>query len=340
MIAIYFTLLIILCGAVLAIRGVTWDEKAHGIKKITQTGYLSVLLVIVGFILSLVIIDKSHQDSLIQSKKLSSTVKYAETSREESIRLRSSLETAKARIESFKSVVETIRSESVQQPQKVMAQYVELRPNEFWTAPDSIYGGSIVKLYDFHGDILVLYGDEFRYEDEINYLMRRCTERLGGFMFDEVDRVRAIRELEYCLKGQVRVDLVTSGRNGHSEVAIIGRSGRGMPWGIYNLSRQRDGGKVFVESTPRIQSEDWSWVEKVKASVDQIKKIPPHSKIQVSIKTLNMREEPSKKAPIVAKLVKSDELIVNKRKGIWLNVENSSGMVGWVHAGYVKLSAG
>ncbi len=340
MIAIYFSLFVIFCAAVLAIRGATWDEKAHGIQKMTHTGYLSTLLVSVGFILSLTIIDNSHQASLIQSEKLSSTVEYAETIRDESIRLRSSLETAKARIESFKSIIEFIRSESVQQPQKVMGQYVELRPNEFWTAPDCIYGGSIVKLYDFRGDILILYGDEFLYEDDIHYLMQRCADKLGSYMFDEVDRVRAIHELEYCLKGKVRVDLVTSGRKGHSEIAIIGRSGKGMPWGIYNLSQKRDGGKVFVESTPRIHSDDWSWVEKVKDSVDQIKKIPPHSKIRVSIKKLNMREQPSKESPVVAKLVKSDELMVNKRKGLWLKVENASGMVGWVHAGYVKLSAG
>ena len=339
MVTIYLALTIIFIGSALAIRGITWDEKARGIQKVTHTGYLSMLLVIVGFILSLVIVDNAHRDSLLQSEKLSSTVQFAESMRDEGNRLRSSLEEAKTRIEGFKSIIEVIRSESIEQPQTVISQYVELRPSELWMAPDYVYGGSIVKLYDFHGDILVLYGDEFRYEDEVTYLMQRCAARLEGYMFDEVDRVRAIRELEYCLRGQVSVNLVTSGRNGHSEIAIIGRSGRAMPWGIYNLSRRRDGGKVFVEATPHIRSEDWSWIEAVKDAVDRIEKIPPDSKIQVSITTLNMREQPSKQSPVVAKLLKSEELTVNKRKGLWLNVVSSSGMVGWVHGGYVTLLA-
>jgi len=91
MVAIYLALAIIFIGSALAIRGITWDEKAPGIQKITHTGYLSMLLVIVGFILSLVIIDNAHRDSLLQSEKLSSTVQFAESMREEGNRLRSSL---------------------------------------------------------------------------------------------------------------------------------------------------------------------------------------------------------------------------------------------------------
>ena len=50
-------------------------------------------------------------------------------------------------------------------------------------------------------------------------------------------------------------------RIGASEVAIIGNSGRGMRWSLTNLSGEFTHGKVYVESTPRIRSNERSWEE-------------------------------------------------------------------------------
>jgi len=45
------------------------------------------------------------------------------------------------------------------------------------------------------------------------------------------------------------------------EIAIIGHSGEGMYWSVENETREFCHGKIFVESTPRIRSIDWSWLE-------------------------------------------------------------------------------
>jgi hypothetical protein len=45
------------------------------------------------------------------------------------------------------------------------------------------------------------------------------------------------------------------------KIAIIGNSGDDVSWSIKNLSAHEVHGKVFVTSTPRLRSFDWSWVE-------------------------------------------------------------------------------
>jgi len=45
------------------------------------------------------------------------------------------------------------------------------------------------------------------------------------------------------------------------EVAVTGASGQGMRWSLENISDDICEGKVFVISTPRVRSVDWSWNE-------------------------------------------------------------------------------
>jgi hypothetical protein len=328
----YVAQVIIFLAALLAVRGATWNSKEKGFKKITLTGYLSILFAIAGLIVSLKITFNSEQDSRAKSEKLNQTVEHTR-------QIKSSLQAAKAQIDSYKSILDVIRSESVRQPQQVMAQYVELRPNRFWMAPNHIYGGSIVKLYGFRSDVIILYGSNLRYEDDIEYLIRRCVDRLGYSPYSgrESVRIRDVSEMEYCFSGRVKFSIISPQQNSHSEVAVIGPSGVKMGWGLMSLADKYDGGKVFVESTPRIRSEDWSWVEEIKDSINRIKKITLQSEVQVIVEKLNMRNRPNMTSSIIVQLVNGDELKVNKKKGIWLNVENSSGEVGWVHGGYVEI---
>ncbi len=77
-----------------------------------------------------------------------------------------------------------------------------------------------------------------------------------------------------------------------------------MGRGLITLADRYDGGKVFVESTPRVRSEDWSWIEEVKDSINQIKKITLQSKVQVIVEKLNLRKRPNMKSSIIVQLVK------------------------------------
>ncbi len=339
----YFAQLITFLAALLAIKGGTWDENANGLKKITRVGYFVAILAAISFFTSLFITYNSRKDSESQSEKLAQAV--AKTSiiesqldqsleneksiREEAAWLRSSLEAAQSKIEGYKSILETIRAESIRQPQQVMAQYVKLYPRQEWIAPNHIYGGSIVKLYGFQDNVLVFYGMEtgYYYADKIQYLVRQCN----------YEGISNVHGLESCLRGQVKFDIVRPERNGHSEIAIIGYSGERMSWGLLGLSGRRDSGKVFVESTPRIRSENWSWIEEARDSIETINKIIPNSKVKVVAKSLNLRDKPNRKSSILGSLVVGDKLTVKKREDLWLNVENEAGNVGWIHGGYVEL---
>jgi hypothetical protein len=327
----YIAQVIIFLAALLAVRGATWNRKEKGFKKITLIGYLSILLAISGLIVSFKITSISEQDSKDKTDKLNQTI-------EQTRQIKSSLKTAKVQIDSYKSILDVIRSESVRQPQQVMAQYVELRPNRYWMAPNHIYGGSIVKLYGFRSDVIILYGSNLSYEDDIDYLIRRCFYRLGYSDFGrERIRIRDVSAIENCFRGRVKFSIISPQQNNHAEVAVIGPSGVRMGWGLMSLSDRSEGGKVYVESTPRIRSEDWSWIEEVKDSINRINNISLQSKVQVIPEKLNLRNRPNMQSSIIVQLVTGDELKVNKKKGVWLNVENSSGDIGWVHGGYTEI---
>ena len=173
---------IVFFAALVAIKGETWNKDAEKLRKVTRAGYMTAIFATIGLIVSMKITYDSHQDSKKQSdklsqvsadakavnqkaedlkrqlddtneeasdiqKKLEQSLKNEEDIEEKSTQLRLTLEAAKARIESYESILDVIRSESVRQPQQVMAQYVELRGHGTWTAPNYIYGGSIIKLY-------------------------------------------------------------------------------------------------------------------------------------------------------------------------------------------------
>ncbi len=141
-------------------------------------------MAISGLIVSLKITFNSEQDARAKSEKLNQAIE--------------SLHTANAQIDSYKSILDIIRSESIRQPQQVMAQYVELRPNRFWMAPNHIYGGSIVKLYGFRYDVIIFYSCNLHYEE---YLILECFDGLSHSPYSgrRHVRIRDVSEIEYCL---------------------------------------------------------------------------------------------------------------------------------------------
>jgi hypothetical protein len=70
-------------------------------------------------------------------------------------------------------------------------------------------------------------------------------------------------------------EIIPAGEGGSRpvETAIIGSSGQGMVWSLENTTGEFCHGKVYVESTPRSRSIDWSWVEeKIKSANSDSKK--------------------------------------------------------------------
>jgi hypothetical protein len=173
-------------------------------------------------------------------------------------------------LKAYQTILAQIREESMRQPQHVMAQYVRIRSNDFWEAPNLIYPGSIVKFYGFRNYLMVIYGDRInlnRYEltmiaDEI----RHSLDYTHSDLYDQ-------RMLDRVFGSNVRYQIVMPNMTEHSEIAIIGEGGSSKRWAILNLSDTECDGKVYVESTPRIRSTDWSWIEERVNRDGSLKKI-------------------------------------------------------------------
>lgn len=215
----YLGELIIFLAAVVAIKGGTWDKSKTGIKRLTVTGLITMVLALLGFVTSLVITWQSNQESKVKSMQITEAVSNTREAKEKAKVLDEQLSTMEVQLEAYKTILKAVRVESERQPQQVMAQYVPLEPGQIWRAPNLIYSGSIIKFYGFTSGLLLRYGSHRQ--------------------------------------------IIPAGEGGSHpvEIAIIGRSGEKMHWSVENITRQFCHGKIFVESTPRTRSIDWSWLE-------------------------------------------------------------------------------
>lgn len=208
----YLGQLIIFLAALVAIKGGTWDKSKTGIKKLTVTGLITIVLALIGFVTSLVVTHQSSQESKVKSMQLAEAVHNTQEANER-------VKALEVQLEAYKTILKEVRAESERQPQQVMAQYVPLEPEQIWRAPNLIYPGSIIKFYGFTSNLVLRYGSDRQ--------------------------------------------IIPAGEGGSHpvEIAIIGRTGEGMNWSVENRTREFCHGKIFVESTPRTRSIDWSWLE-------------------------------------------------------------------------------
>ena len=81
-------------AALTAVKGGTWDSTQKGIHKLTPIGRISVLLIIVGFITSILLTYKSEQSSKEKSHQLINAVKNTEEANKRLQRVQSELNKA------------------------------------------------------------------------------------------------------------------------------------------------------------------------------------------------------------------------------------------------------
>jgi hypothetical protein len=215
-------------AAVLAVRGSTWQEGKPGLRALTKTGWMTIVLATIALGVSLALTTTARRASA--ATEIRSTATFANTkATRDSIQLlqrhlaaanagidtaNQKLEAASIRLGVYEQVLTTLRSQSERQPQQVMTQFVELDGGQ-WHAPNSIFAGSVVKLYGFGCEVTLLYGGR----EEVIYARPQQPP----------------------------------------EVMVIGAPGVPMRWAL--RSNEVCGGKVQVTSTPRGRSIDWSWVE-------------------------------------------------------------------------------
>lgn len=331
----YLGLLITFLATIIAIKGGTWDNNRKGIQKLTITGRIAVIIAFLGFIISIITTHQTKKESKLKLKKLIKTLSYTEQIKIKVKNLEKQLENAtkrereiKEQLEIYKDILQSIRGESERQPQVVMAQYVELGPYELYLAPNLLYGGSIIKFYGFRSKLLLVYGNRFLNPSIVRRLASEVRRRLS---YEEISESNSF--LFGNFNEGLHYHIIIPSIIGHSEIAVIGGSGIGMHWVLVNLSDRYCGGKVFVESTPRIRSHNWSWVEE---TISSINSIPLQSKVEINVNLLNLRKCPDTSCQIIGKLKYGEIYTVLEKKGLWLYISKNS-IKGWVFGRYVKL---
>jgi hypothetical protein len=241
----YIGQLIIFFAALVAIKGGTWNENKKGFKKITLTGYLTMLCAVVGLCVSIVITRQNSVERDSNKKIVLQTETNTEVAKQELQITRNQLEKANILIDSqnqklavsnallqtYKEIIDQIKNQSDRQDQTVMIDFVDLQPSQTWQSPVCLYSGSIVEFFGFENDR----------NDDNGYNENRRYEGLY---------------LNYGNKHE-KINIW----NGHAVTAIIGESGRGFIITLSNSSAGRIMGKIHVTSSPRIRSSEWSWIE-------------------------------------------------------------------------------
>lgn len=237
----YLGQLIAFVAVLIAIKGGTWRSDSRGLRNMTLTGWLTATLAVFGVIASFILVHRGHTEAEQESARLREALENTRLAKESAESLRQQLEAAAAetrqaskkaehlqiQLATYKAVIDEIRHQSERQPQRVMAEYVQFNGPRTWFAPNTIYGGSLLKLYGFTCHLQLSYGNQ--------------------------------------------EEIIPAGRGDATpvEVAIVGGSGAPMQWSLRSMDEDFCHGKVFLESTPRTRSPDWSWVEERLRKVSQ-----------------------------------------------------------------------
>lgn len=140
----YIGAFLVFLGALLAIKGATWNDEEKGWRKITAIGWASSIIALMGLIVAFYQIHTSNLSSSQKSKELKTILRNSEVTSEQ--------------LKQYQEVVSEIRAHSERQLQTTMIQYVVLSPDQIWEAPNIIYPGSIVEFFLWKGALELQYG--------------------------------------------------------------------------------------------------------------------------------------------------------------------------------------
>jgi hypothetical protein len=206
----YLGPLLVFLGVLLAVRGVTWNSDATGIRKITVTGWLTILVAASGLVVALIGIHDTNTTNATNAQRLIQA-------KENAVQANNTIQELKGKLATYEELLLDVKEITNRQLQMVMTQYVSLKPHEIWEAPNKIFPGSVVKFMLWESSISLEYGN--------------------------------VRQVIRASRAQT------------VEIPIVGASGEPHTWIIRNLSSTNVSGKIFVFSSPRSRSVEWSWTE-------------------------------------------------------------------------------
>lgn len=147
----YLGSLLVFLGALIAIRGETWDRDSSGIRRVTLTGWLTAVLAAAGVFTAVVTTRDSKRSAQMNEQRLATATREAASAN-------ATVQELRGRLAESQRVVTAVRDMSARQPQMVMAEYVTLHPGQVWHAPNSVFPGSIIKFMMWDAPILLEYG--------------------------------------------------------------------------------------------------------------------------------------------------------------------------------------
>ncbi len=150
----YVGQLLVFLGALVAVRGDTWQGTERRWRKVTLTGWLTVGLALAGLMTAMWQTAESSREAEVAKTNLLQAKESAEAARVTITQLESKIIT-------YQDVLGEIKHHSERQMQMVMTQAVHLEPGRTWRAPNHVFGGSAVEIFFMSGEAVELrYGDQ------------------------------------------------------------------------------------------------------------------------------------------------------------------------------------
>jgi len=152
----YISLIIVLVGGLVAVRGNTWSNEG-----ITKWGYITASIAVFGFTIAI-------YQTYITNISSSENTKLLLLAKENSKKAADTISNMESKIDIYQNIIDDIKKYSERQEQIVMIQAVNIPPNGTWKAPNKIYSGSKVEAYFHKGNSL-----------EIQYLGKKQSLKRG-----------------------------------------------------------------------------------------------------------------------------------------------------------------
>jgi hypothetical protein len=291
----YISQIIVFLAAIVAIKGGTWDKAKKGIHALTVTGLITLILAVLGIVVSLVITYQSEKQIKIDSQKLATAEEHTKHLVQEARSAKEQRDTIKKELSDARSIMNDLRKQNVdlqkqneilskqsgRQLQIAFTEVIDVSRRDSYIIPRSCFGGEMIKFY-FEEEILLVYAYEKdisrgSFRGLLNDLSETYMTRTPRSRWPE--RYRGYRENYNERSFAVLHDALRNFRERSSSGKVFSFSDRRFTWklmktvygrevpieglvgvpcrvGIVNFSSEPLRGKTMIESTPEFRQRD------------------------------------------------------------------------------------
>ncbi len=324
--------------------GKTWGVRKKYLDKVTYSGPKALMLIIL-VLCPLVLFTKgtiskatTGVDSYIMTE--SELINERDNAKKNAVVLEQRLFLMEQRVKNFQNWFYSTFWNSHSQPKKIMTEMVGLNPLEDWVAPHPIYGGSRIKLEEFHGNLFLFYGDASNHsliktlkDPQIQELIQKTQNILDYDKFSTAELSKARNELTKRLEilntvNNFHFEVIPAAFREDSEISVFGKRSQKMEWLLINLSKTWNAGKVYLESGTEFLASDSDGLT-----------LPEQDQAKVLVGSLNVRKDADQDSPVIGTLKMGKIVKIEGKRERWLQVSVDGSTKGWVFGKFMKLLA-